>query len=135
MTTRQASIGTFVLLCAAYSLYSFSLYVQPESTLSHALNGNPSRGKTVWQNCNCQACHQFYGLGGYLGPDLTNVISKYNNNRLVIKSFIMSGNASMPAYQLPERDLDALVDFLGHMNASGAASPKSFKRLPFGMIE
>jgi hypothetical protein len=62
-------------------------------------------------------------------------MSKYYNNRAIVKSFIVSGNASMPSYKMSEKDLEALIDFLGYMTTTGEASPKKFKRLPSGMIE
>lgn len=135
MVVRAGAISVFVLLCLSYAVYSFSLYSRKEPKMTDSVNGNPSYGKTVWQNYNCQACHQLYGLGGYLGPDLTNVMSKYYQNRAIVKSFIVSGNASMPSYRMSEKEVEALIDFLGYMDATGKASPKTFKRLPNGMIE
>lgn len=125
----------FVLLCVAYLVYSFVLYARPEKAMKDTAIAKASAGKLVWQKYNCQACHQLYGLGGYLGPDLTNVMSKYYNNRAIVKSFIISGNASMPAYQMSAEDYESLVDYLAWMNQTGKASPKSFKNIGGGMIE
>ncbi len=135
MALRRSVISVFVMLCVSFVVYSIILHKRKEAKMSEQVKGDPLHGKTVWQNYNCQACHQLYGLGGYLGPDLTNVMSKYYNNRAIVKSFIVSGNASMPSYKMSEKDLEALIDFLGYMTTTGEASPKKFKRLPSGMIE
>ena len=29
-------------------------------------------GRALWHDHNCQTCHQIYGFGGFLGPDVTN---------------------------------------------------------------
>ncbi|MCH7870146.1 MAG: c-type cytochrome, partial [Planctomycetes bacterium] len=33
-------------------------------------------GLAIWRENNCQACHQIYGYGGFLGPDLTNLMDR-----------------------------------------------------------
>lgn len=133
MKTKASLV--FVLLCAAYLTYSFVLYAQTENKMKDDLKSKASSGKLVWQKYNCQACHQLYGLGGYLGPDLTNVMSKYYNNRAIVKSFIISGNASMPAYKMAADDYESLLDYLAWMNQTGQSSPKTFKHIGGGMIE
>ena len=55
----------------AYSAYVWTFgTAAPQSGLA---TGQVKRGQQIYQQSNCMACHQFYGLGGYMGPDLTNV--------------------------------------------------------------
>ena len=67
-------------------------------------------GQQLFQESNCIACHQFYGLGGYMGPDLTNVIS--NRGEAYSRAFISAGTASMPNFGLNQEEVTALVAFL-----------------------
>ena len=64
------------------------------------------RGRQLYQEHNCVACHQFYGLGGYMGPDLTNVIS--NRGAAYARAFMAAGTQAMPNFNLRDEELDAL---------------------------
>ena len=93
----------FALLCLAFVIYSLSIYLVP---IRKHLSSKPdaylaSEGRLVWQNYNCEACHQLYGLGGYLGPDLTNVYSCIGKGPVYIKAMIKSGTGTMPLVPMP----------------------------------
>ncbi|MBV6404287.1 MAG: c-type cytochrome [Flavobacteriales bacterium] len=75
------------------------------------------RGMDVWQANNCVACHQLYGLGGYMGPDLTDVITMRGDAH--VRAFVQHGTQRMPAHPLTEAELDDLVAFLAWVDASG----------------
>ncbi|MBK9148516.1 MAG: cytochrome c [Flavobacteriales bacterium] len=75
------------------------------------------QGMEVWQLQNCTSCHQLYGLGGYMGPDLTNVHGEKGEAR--IRTFVRYGTGRMPAHELSDGELDALVAFLAWVNQSG----------------
>ena len=114
----------FFVLCFLFLMYSLFIYsnlpVQPPSVDVKVL-----AGKTVWQKYNCGACHQVYGLGGYLGPDLTNVYSTRGEN--YIKTFIQSGTKIMPAFSLEKDELNEIVFYLKNIDSSGISNPQSFK--------
>lgn len=76
-------------------------------------------GETLWQKHNCTSCHQLYGLGGYLGPDLTNVISRKNKGERYVKAMLNSGIKQMPAFNFTETELNQLVEFLSHVDKTG----------------
>jgi len=97
--------------------------------------GKASEGRLVWQSYNCQSCHQLYGLGGYLGPDLTNIISNSNKSRKIIQAIVGSGTKQMPAFNLSDIEMDKLIEFLKSVDASGTADPRNFRHDKFGMIE
>lgn len=94
-----------------------------------------ANGRLVWQKYNCQTCHQLYGLGGYLGPDLTNIMSVKGKGVTVLKAMIASGTKQMPAYHLNETEVNNLMEFLKSVDASGVADPRSFQTNSYLIIE
>lgn len=124
----------FYSLCVGFMVYTYKLWTYEEkpSFVSPRLVAD---GKLVWQKYNCQSCHQFYGLGGYLGPDLTNEFARWNNNARIIEAFIRSGNNRMPSYNLSEDEMKSLLGFLQAMNTTGNADPRHFAIRKDGMIE
>lgn len=82
------------------------------------------KGKLVWQKYNCNSCHQIYGLGGYLGPDLTNITSIRNEHQ--IKAFIKTGTKSMPILNLTKTEIDCIIEFLKNVNSTGSSDPRTF---------
>ena len=111
--------GILIALCAAFALYSVAVYRQGGGTDGSPADSRVRAGMEAWQGNNCQSCHQFYGLGGYMGPDLTNVASQRDEQR--IRTFIRYGTGRMPAHDLSDADLDALVAFLKWVDASGSS--------------
>ncbi|HPD52411.1 MAG: c-type cytochrome [Bacteroidota bacterium] len=80
-------------------------------------------GKKVFQQHNCIACHQVYGLGGYLGPDLTRLMSTPGKGSRWANAVIRTGNERMPAYDLTEADMAALLEFLSAVDRSAVIVP------------
>ena len=70
-------IHLFFSLCFLFLIYTLSIYLTPLTVakMSTIDSEKAVSGRIVWQKYNCQSCHQLYGLGRYLGPDLTNVVS------------------------------------------------------------
>ena len=130
-------VYTFSFLSLAFLAFSFSIYLNPAltETAISIEKQQAAAGRLVWQKYNCQACHQLYGLGGYLGPDLTNTISHPKKGEVLIRAMIKSGTKQMPVYNLPENELRALIAFLKMTDASGRADPRSFSNTDLGMIE
>lgn len=89
-------------------------------------NTMAQKGKLLYQQKNCQACHQIYGLGGHLGPDLTNVYQ--NRTEGYIKAFLKIGSPVMPEFGLTEEEMEAFVEFFKYINTTGTAHPASFKK-------
>lgn len=111
------------------SIYLGPTYVKDTEAKSLA------EGRLIWQKYNCQSCHQLYGLGGYLGPDLTNVYSAKGKGELFIRAFLRAGTKQMPAFHLSKEEETNLIAFLKSTDASGIADPRNFVITPSGMIE
>jgi nitric oxide reductase subunit C len=89
----------------------------------------------LFQERNCTACHQFYGLGGYMGPDLTNVISTTGKGPLYARVFIQFGTAKMPNFHLTGAEVDAMIAFLEYVDASGKYPAQDHKITWLGTVE
>jgi len=108
-------------LFTAFIGYTYWVYSYCDKREVH--QSIPSReakkGWSLWQAKNCQTCHQLYGLGGYLGPDLTNVVADSNKNKLYLQTFIKYGTGSMPNFHLNDSEINNLIAFLYWVNESG----------------
>jgi nitric oxide reductase subunit C len=76
-------------------------------------------GWDTWQEKNCQSCHQIYGLGGYMGPDLTNVASDSDKDEKYLRTFIKYGTGKMPNFRLNDTEVNNVVAFLRWVDKSG----------------
>lgn len=120
------------ILVVSFLSYSFQLYSSLPAK-NQPVTKEISDGKLLWQQYNCNACHQVYGLGGYLGPDLTNTYSL--NGPAYIKAFLKNGTATMPNFNLTIDEMEALVNYLQNIDASGKADPRTFTIKNNGTIE
>jgi ubiquinol-cytochrome c reductase cytochrome b subunit len=72
-------------------------------------------GAVVYQARMCGACHTVNGVGMKIGPPLNGLTTRRTREWLV-KHFLepqkMSPGTIMPAYKLPQRDMDDLVSYL-----------------------
>lgn len=98
-----------------------------------AMSDVERHGADVFQQYNCVACHQFYGLGGYMGPDLTNVMSK--RGAAYARAFITAGTASMPNLGLSEQEVDAVVAYLAFVDKTGTYPPENYVVRWYGAVE
>lgn len=103
-----------ILLCL-YIAYSCWVYISGTS-LNPTLTKLAIDGKTLWHENNCQNCHQIYGLGGYMGPDLTTVTTDVTRGRVYAKAMLMNGGNRMPNFHFNEREADQLVAYLDYIN-------------------
>ena len=75
-----------------------------------------AEGKRVWEDNDCIGCHTLLGEGAYYAPELGNVYVRRGPE--FIKAWIRSqpsgapGRRQMPAFDLTDEELDALVAFL-----------------------
>jgi nitric oxide reductase subunit C len=115
-------------------VFSFSIYYEAMAEGSSEASVGAGEGRLVWQKYNCQSCHQLYGLGGFLGPDLSNVYSMNGKGADYISAVIRSGTAQMPAFDLTEQETKNLLEFMRAVDATGSADPRDFNSHFSGMI-
>ena len=112
----------FFIVFAALTVHSH-FYMVNTSTDKEGLTESVKLGKHVWEKNSCINCHTILGEGAYFGPELGNVWHRYGGRenpeaaRAGIKGWIkaqplnIEGRRKMPAFDLSEPELDALVDF------------------------
>lgn len=119
-------------LLVSFLCYSFYLY-QPGLDARHVPGKMADKGKRLWQEKNCNSCHQVYGLGGYLGPDLTNIYAVRTEAH--IRAFLRSGTNIMPDFKLNDAQIAQLIAYLKSMDSTGVAAPHQLKVNHDGTIE
>lgn len=125
MSGNQYKIGIFILLSVLFCSYSIMLYLSKPQEQQKA-NHIAQKGKQLWQEKNCVSCHQLYGLGGHLGPDLTNVYSL--REEALIKAFLKYGTPVMPDLKLTDDEVTAFVAFFKYTNTTGSSDPRTFTK-------
>lgn len=125
----------FGVLLLAFVCNTFYIYLTPVKVDKDRLSREASNGKLIYQSYNCQSCHQFYGLGGYLGPDLTNVMSSQGKGEPWVRAMLTNGGRQMPKYSLTTQESDYLIAFLREMDLRGNGRPDAFRISPSGMIQ
>ncbi len=111
-----------VTLLCLFVIFNSFIYFQKSSGAYRPVGKMSSEaieGEKLWQQNNCTACHQLYGLGGYLGPDLTNVISNPSKGEDYVKAFLNSGVQSMPEFKFDKKERNQIVAFLSHVDKTG----------------
>ena len=121
-------------LNVAFAFYTGHVYTTgTEAAHLPPIDGIERQGADVYQQYNCVACHQFYGLGGYMGPDLTNVIS--NRGAAYARAFITAGTATMPNLGLANEEIDAVVAYLAFVDKTGTYPPEEYDVRWFGTVD
>lgn len=95
------------VLVACFAVQTGLVYSDEKNT---PLSESGVRGRQIFHESACQVCHQIYGQGGFLGPDLTNAASRVDQTRLV--SLLTVGSGQMPAYDFDEAQISDVRAFL-----------------------
>lgn len=88
-------------------------------------------GVEIWRSKNCQACHAIYGLGGHIGPDLTNVYSRKKEAYLDI--VLKEGSLNMPDLDLSTYERNQLINYLKEVDKLGVYPLHHITDNPFGI--
>ncbi|MGV3529397.1 MAG: c-type cytochrome [Flavisolibacter sp.] len=116
-----------ILLLLAFAGYSAAVYTSgtesnvnwPAEKMQRSL-----RGKTLYQQYNCQSCHQIFGLGGYLGPDLTTAWSDTRRGPVYLKALLQSGGARMPNFDFSEVQINDIITYLEYVDQTATPLQK-----------
>lgn len=104
-------------LLAAFCVQTSLVYLDPTADAKAPLSELALEGRRLWHRHNCQVCHQIYGFGGFLGPDLTNAAPRLTRARL--DEVLTQGNAQMPAFHFSPAQIDAVQQFLVELDRTG----------------
>lgn len=85
------------------------------------LTENAKHGNLLYKKYNCTACHQLFGLGGYMGPDLTNTMSTPGKGAPYARVMLKFGTQRMPNFNLSDDEVEALVEYLTYVDKSGTS--------------
>ncbi|MBP6558009.1 MAG: cytochrome c [Flavobacterium sp.] len=108
-----------LLLLTLFITYNCIIYTDTSAYGKVRLSEKALQGEKLWLQNNCHSCHQIYGLGGYLGPDFTNVYSFRKRDEKYLKSMFNSGIKSMPQFDFNETEKEELVQFLKEIDQTG----------------
>ena len=114
-----------LLLIAVFFCQTAFVYLDPELRKAPPLSEAGLRGWKVWHGNNCQSCHQVFGFGGFLGPDLTNIHRTLTRIRL--DAIMGAGSGQMPAFHLPEQERSDLAVFFEELDKTGVGQVKARK--------
>ncbi|MCC6384219.1 MAG: cytochrome c [Bacteroidia bacterium] len=123
-----------ILVCI-FIIYNIIIYKGTQPLTAEKLSDDALAGQLLYQKNNCTACHQLYGLGGYLGPDLTNIISTKGKGPEYVKAFLNSGIKSMPRFHFSEKQKDAIVAYLREVDKTGHFPDYNARMHPTGWVE
>lgn len=118
---RQTALGVMVSVFFVVSIVAYTDF--PRRASEPPLTELERQGLAVWRRHNCQVCHQLYGFGGFLGPDLTNRVTD-NTPDTTFRQLLVRGSGLMPALKLDASDQKALLAFLRAMNRTGRSQPR-----------
>jgi nitric oxide reductase subunit C len=134
-TPPNRKLITMTLLILSFGIYSYRIYTGRAIGSNEVMSIKAIEGQQIWQKNNCISCHQFYGLGGYLGPDLTNVASDTNKGPSYIRAIVNSGIGAMPDFDFSESELDCIVEYLQAVDKTGIYPNRKAKFSRDGWVE
>ena len=118
---KTGKLALLVALVACFAVQTILVYSDPY--VGEPLSETAQHGRRIWYAKNCQSCHQLYGFGGFLGPDLTNAAPGLTPERL--EDVLTNGTGTMPAFQMPPQEIEAITQFLIAMDHSGRGKARA----------
>lgn len=111
----------YALLVVAFGVQTCLVYFDPLHAHSEPLSASARLGLSIWRENNCQVCHQIHGFGGFLGPDLTNLVSRRPDEDFT--DVLVEGRRQMPAFGFDEGQREAIMAFLTEVDRTGRSIP------------
>jgi len=107
-----------VLLGCGYIIMVLLVTLLPSrSAKIESTSPTVAAGAEVWRSANCTACHSIYGLGGHIGSDLTNAISRLGKDG--VTGMIYAGGPRMPRFEFSQEETANLVAWLSYIDETG----------------
>ena len=128
LVLKRRIIITLVTLYMGYNLFVYSSGTITDISITEQARN----GRQVFQKYNCIACHQIYGLGGHMGPDLTNVIR--DKGDVYARSFILSGTQRMPKFDISEQEVNDLIEYLGFVSSTSEYNTEKHEFTWYGTV-
>ena len=127
---NRARRALITSLTCVFLFQTWLVYSDPAGRSTPPLSPLASAGQDVWHSRNCQSCHQIYGFGGFLGPDLTNLASRVPDagedaeavTATLAERFetvLTTGSERMPAFHLTQDERVALARFFYEVDRTG----------------
>ncbi|MBU6475424.1 MAG: c-type cytochrome, partial [Alphaproteobacteria bacterium] len=114
-------------LAAVFLLQSWFVYTDKAGRRHHAPSAAAVQGQMIWRHHNCQTCHQLFGLGGFLGPDLTHVTERLSP--AAFSAILQVAPFPMPPQRMSADEITDIYAFLQETDAeSGVTIAASRKR-------
>ncbi len=132
MTTPHGRRLAIVFLVATFFIQTALVYLDDSGYQTPRLSKQAIEGRNLWLKNNCQSCHQIYGFGGFLGPDLTNAVQHLAAERLL--SILKEGQSPMPAFHFSDPQIKSIAAFLTEMDATGTGQFRFAKTIPGSQI-
>ncbi|MDR3272176.1 MAG: cytochrome c [Flavobacteriaceae bacterium] len=124
-----------LILVTIFLIYNYNIYTSKSNYGTVHLSPEALKGERLWLKNNCNACHQLYGLGGYLGPDLTNICSTQGKPDEYIKAMMLSSLDPMPQFNFTEEEQNELLQFLKAVDKTGYFPNKQANIEPDGWVK
>lgn len=133
-STSRILILLLAWFCISLVVYTQSndenLKIQEVSTSDEKMS---KAGLLLYRKNKCMTCHSIFGLGGHLGPDLTNVYQR--RDFMYIEYVLKSGKDKMPAQKLSKLEVEQILSYLEQVNGLGEYPVKSWFHFSFGRFK
>jgi nitric oxide reductase subunit C len=123
MTSSLKYLTVLLSLITVFTIYNTFIYTSDNTV---TLSEKALKGENLWLQNNCNSCHQIYGLGGYLGPDLTNEYSRVSNENY-LKAMFNSSVKTMPQFHFNESEKEEMIQFLKEIDQTGYSPNRAAK--------
>jgi len=126
----------YIILCIGFLVMSFGVYTSTENVNRgfSLMSEDVKAGKHLFQKYNCTSCHQIFGLGGYMGPDLTNCMSAEGGPQRA-DIWLRNGSIKMPDFDLSDQEIIELLAFLSYIDKTGTSPPVDYEINAIGTVD
>lgn len=133
-TYRKKSIGIGTLVVVVFAFFVVTGAMSAPSQPAGEISPLVQAGQEVYREINCAYCHSINGVGGNIGPDISNVGSGLDSEELT--AYLQNPHAMVPTtlhpkLQFTEEELKAVVAYLGTLGAEisySANAPGLFEK-------